>query len=585
VAVGSEAATAASSVDSVESCRDEGADSSSVVKNVVAGLVLLFVVVALALSGAGLLRCISSSSAGKAGGMSAASSYAAAGGSQVVKAERAGVDAPALPAVGPATLFGGSEKKNDTAAFESELGGECRGSEYVGAKGYTCLAYPHTREYYVTNAGADDEPSPTSGASGGDGVDSYGNITMEKYGGAGDGTAVVELPITSAAATGPATKEATASTLVRKAHYVAPTTFRGGADEPPTAYAAAVGAAKWETAAIAFGVGAWGGNAVVARPRLLSGNGALRTSTVFAAGWRLVTPAVMVVAMLGGGFQGVEAAFHRRVTGDFVGGSVMKKVRQPATALLPSTYQQPARRRASSIYDHGDCECRDMSLVTANGKPANCKDTDNSGFPWCYTFANPGCLPDGLGDLDGVSYPWVGCESESATYGSDAAANTDVDCSKPFRCQCIAATVSGFGTKQASCEAGSYGLKVPWISPANGWTTNWCFVDKECTGGKKVYGDDNKEFYMKPCHYSDTDTDARGKCCDVEIPKMSDSATYISLGFFCDAGTIPPEIGRLTKLTELLIGFNTLSGSIPPELERLTKLKKLSFAGSKIKGQ
>jgi hypothetical protein len=130
VAVGSKAAAASISVDSVdvESCCDEVSDSSSVVKKVVAGLVLLFVVAMLALSGSGLLRCISSSSAGEAGGMSVpiASSYAAAGGSQVVKAERAGVDTPALPAVGPATLFGGSEK-NDTAAFESEFGGEAVG--------------------------------------------------------------------------------------------------------------------------------------------------------------------------------------------------------------------------------------------------------------------------------------------------------------------------------------------------------------------------------------------------------------------------------------------------------------------------
>ena len=218
VAVGPEAATAASSVDSVdvEACR-AGSDSSSVVKKVMAGLVLLFVVAMLALSGAGFLRCTSSSSLGETGGMSApaASSYAAAG-SQVVKAKRAGAaDAPAaalIPADGPATLFGGSKKndtESDTAAFESGFGGESRGLEY------TCLlAYYPQSLGYATTAGAEDEP-PTSGAGGDDGVGSYGgNKTMDKYtyDVAGDeGTAAIELiPITSAAAAGAAKWETAA---------------------------------------------------------------------------------------------------------------------------------------------------------------------------------------------------------------------------------------------------------------------------------------------------------------------------------------------------------------------------------------
>ena len=92
VVVGSEAATAATSVDSVDVEACCAGSDWSFVKKVVAGLVvLLFAIGAMALSGAGLLRGTSSSLAGEAGGMSASAS------SQVrVVAVRRGVTPPSF---------------------------------------------------------------------------------------------------------------------------------------------------------------------------------------------------------------------------------------------------------------------------------------------------------------------------------------------------------------------------------------------------------------------------------------------------------------------------------------------------------
>ena len=38
-------------------------------------------------------------------------------------------------------------------------------------------------------------------------------------------------------------------------------------------------------------------------------------------------------------------------------------------------------------------------------------------------------------------------------------------------------------------------------------------------------------------------------------------------------GTIPPELGRLSKLLELTMGDNDLTGTIPSHIGSLTKLK------------
>ncbi len=49
-------------------------------------------------------------------------------------------------------------------------------------------------------------------------------------------------------------------------------------------------------------------------------------------------------------------------------------------------------------------------------------------------------------------------------------------------------------------------------------------------------------------------------------------------------GTIPKELGQLTKLTELELNFNELSGVIPPELERLTRLTSLDLFENQLTG-
>jgi|LWDU01.1.fsa_nt_gi hypothetical protein len=49
-------------------------------------------------------------------------------------------------------------------------------------------------------------------------------------------------------------------------------------------------------------------------------------------------------------------------------------------------------------------------------------------------------------------------------------------------------------------------------------------------------------------------------------------------------GSIPPEIGYLTNLTELDLGGNQLTGSIPSEIGNLTNLTYLSLFGNELTG-
>ena len=49
-------------------------------------------------------------------------------------------------------------------------------------------------------------------------------------------------------------------------------------------------------------------------------------------------------------------------------------------------------------------------------------------------------------------------------------------------------------------------------------------------------------------------------------------------------GSIPPEIGNLTNLTNLTIYNNQLTGSIPPEIGNLTNLIRLDLSENQLRG-
>ncbi len=49
-------------------------------------------------------------------------------------------------------------------------------------------------------------------------------------------------------------------------------------------------------------------------------------------------------------------------------------------------------------------------------------------------------------------------------------------------------------------------------------------------------------------------------------------------------GSIPPELGELSNLAALRLNFNKLSGSIPPELGKLTNLESLYLSGNELSG-
>ena len=50
------------------------------------------------------------------------------------------------------------------------------------------------------------------------------------------------------------------------------------------------------------------------------------------------------------------------------------------------------------------------------------------------------------------------------------------------------------------------------------------------------------------------------------------------------AGSIPPELGKLSALTHLRFSFNSLTGSIPPELGNLSNLRRLNFSYNSLTG-
>ena len=59
---------------------------------------------------------------------------------------------------------------------------------------------------------------------------------------------------------------------------------------------------------------------------------------------------------------------------------------------------------------------------------------------------------------------------------------------------------------------------------------------------------------------------------------------YLDLSHNRLSGSIPPELGRLTRLQYLDLSHNRLSGSIPPELGRLTRLQYLNLSHNQLSG-
>ncbi|WP_425153041.1 Ig-like domain-containing protein [Candidatus Palauibacter sp.] len=60
--------------------------------------------------------------------------------------------------------------------------------------------------------------------------------------------------------------------------------------------------------------------------------------------------------------------------------------------------------------------------------------------------------------------------------------------------------------------------------------------------------------------------------------------TVLNMGATGLQGSIPPELGKLSNLERLELGINGLTGRIPPELGNLAKLKKLQLGGNRLTG-
>jgi len=80
-------------------------------------------------------------------------------------------------------------------------------------------------------------------------------------------------------------------------------------------------------------------------------------------------------------------------------------------------------------------------------------------------------------------------------------------------------------------------------------------------------------------HSSVSDGCMESGCYDI---KTTFSINLYSQGL---TGSIPPEIGNLTNLTDLRLYNNQLSGEIPPEIGNLTNLTRLDLNWNQLTGK
>ena len=77
------------------------------------------------------------------------------------------------------------------------------------------------------------------------------------------------------------------------------------------------------------------------------------------------------------------------------------------------------------------------------------------------------------------------------------------------------------------------------------------------------------------------DADANGRVIRLYLGRKQDGQQWVRHGL---SGSIPPELGTLEQMTELVLAVNDLSGPVPPELGNVEGLKNLDLAHNELTG-